>query len=839
MSEGQARIGLLQANNLIMSSTITWEELAPIMENRCNDAIVSRRIQFLKDLLNLVEGETLETPQLAQISMNLLKTFVIYQDTKSKDLVISIFHAILPLEPRLLEKYITFILEQVSKYPGTRALSDYLNLFDWIHSFLEVIATDSSRFEELIPKLLEVHCYTTYGIETVLDNQETTKKTHFRRNQHRKRIRESVLQATSKTFTHCFKHNGNASSYFSAICKIVLEDHTKLKLPVTGVVVIMGALTQSSIQLAPSQPALLHELKEKYAEKYIEFIGKEIIIGKNPPSTFCLEISLNPFLKEFLTEESFKSQLLPNLEKANLRSPESAFAIAAELYAGVNAKNINLLNIFTSSKLMTQSFSSFKSSKEAVRDISLHSVITLFESIDIENVDESDLLKYVDEIFKNIKSNLNADYKSLVSKILFAIPSSFEQVSAKIAQDLSIYVTKEGNENALNIMLLAFFSHYLTLSQPSADINKLIKNGFKEKKPSLKKCWFTSLLEMSAKSTKEMLESFEAECLEFISETLSHHFKHDHKNILACLIYFDAAYTLGITDLQEKLHTVISSLPKTSIIGAAFVNVALSRTLVSSDRLEGVKLLYTAFAREPELIGLSVVEALEEKLQQSQQLMDGSISYKYIAPVFGAISQPIENNELSIRVLIQELIVSQFSGFNLKNGWAGLVLGAGKDPATITAENTKDIIDKIISISDDTSLLKSPLHVCALKAAAYASFINPNAFAPEIATIIKNDLAVGKIPDLTEEDFEILAGEEGTMVINVLEKKMDNKLTDKNTKDYETLKWEQSIRKEQSKKTNKKLTKEEQELVNKQLSTESEIRLKLAYKIYSTYISFG
>ena len=461
---------------------------------------------------------------------------------------------------------------------------------------------------------LDVYKRQTYGIETVLDNQETTKKTHFRRNQHRKRIRESVLQATSKTFTHCFKHNGNASSYFSAICKIVLEDHTKLKLPVTGVVVIMGALTQSSIQLAPSQPALLHELKEKYAEKYIEFIGKEIIIGKNPPSTFCLEISLNPFLKEFLTEESFKSQLLPNLEKANLRSPESAFAIAAELYAGVNAKNINLLNIFTSSKLMTQSFSSFKSSKEAVRDISLHSVITLFESIDIENVDESDLLKYVDEIFKNIKSNLNADYKSLVSKILFAIPSSFEQVSAKIAQDLSIYVTKEGNENALNIMLLAFFSHYLTLSQPSADINKLIKNGFKEKKPSLKKCWFTSLLEMSAKSTKEMLESFEAECLEFISETLSHHFKHDHKNILACLIYFDAAYTLGITDLQEKLHTVISSLPKTSIIGAAFVNVALSRTLVSSDRLEGVKLLYTAFAREPELIGLSVVEALELSL---------------------------------------------------------------------------------------------------------------------------------------------------------------------------------------------------------------------------------
>ena len=89
---------------------------------------------------------------------------------------------------------------------------------------------------------------------------------------------------------------------------------------------------------------------------------------------------------------------------------------------------------------------------------------------------------------------------------------------------------------------------------------------------------------------------------------------------------------------------------------------------------------------------------------------------------------------------------------------------------------------------------------------------------------IEADLTADDFSRLSEEDFEIFAGEEGVLVVDVLEESMNKKLSNKNSKEYETLMWEQKIRKEQAKKNVKKLSKEEQELVNEQLAKESAVR---------------
>lgn len=88
---------------------------------------------------------------------------------------------------------------------------------------------------------------------------------------------------------------------------------------------ITGALTQAALQLLSRQPALHSVLKENSAEKYCEYLGKEVFLGKTPPSSFCLEIGLKPFLKEFVSQELFIKFFIPNIEKAVLRSPEVGF----------------------------------------------------------------------------------------------------------------------------------------------------------------------------------------------------------------------------------------------------------------------------------------------------------------------------------------------------------------------------------------------------------------------------------------------------------------------------------------------------------------------------------
>ncbi|CCD23307.1 Gcn1p NDAI_0B02720 [Naumovozyma dairenensis CBS 421] len=811
-----------------MSSTVSWEELSPLLDRRCNDSLVSRRIPFLESLKKVIDSETLELPQLTQISVILLKTFMTYQDTQSKELVTRIFQSILKIEPRLLEKYSTFILAQVSKNPGTKAVSDYLNILDWVHAFLKDISSDPTLVSEYASRLLEAHTYTTFGIENVLDNQEGIKKAQNKRNQHRRRIRESVLQSTTKTFTQCFKSTENGVPFLEIVLQNILESNTKQKLPITGIVIAMGALTQSSMQLFSAQPALYNLLKEKYVEKYCTFLGKDILLAKVPPSAFTLEISLKPFVKEFVTEALFNEHFVPNMEKANLRAPELGFAIANELYSGVDAKKINLLKVFTSSKLMSQSFSSFKSSKEIVRELSSNSVITLLKSLNDETTEEPNLLKFIDEIFKNIKSNLNADYKYLVSKILVVVPTSSETVSTKIVQGLSTYITKEGKENALCLMLSAFFTHYFNLPTAVDDMNKIIRNGFKDKTLNIRKCWFTIFLEYSKKASPSLLGEFETDCLEFVTSTLGHLHKHDHKSLLGCLEYISASYTSGNKGLQDKVQNMIESLPESSALGDAFVTVALSTALPSTDRLHSIELLHDSFIRHPKLLGLSIATAVEKCLNETtDDLSARMISFKYIAPIFNSISQPIEDASVLTSVLIAQLIISQFTGFKLKNGWAGLVLQAKQDPATIVAAHAKQIIERIISITNDAKYIDTPFSECAFKAAAYTSFINPTAIAPLLSDLIKSDLAVGELPRLTAEDFEIWEGNENVMVVNILDKKMVNKLSDKNTKDYETLKWEQSIRKEQAKKNARKYTKEEQALVNEQLAKESEIRKRI------------
>jgi hypothetical protein len=98
---------------------------------------------------------------------------------------------------------------------------------------------------------------------------------------------------------------------------------------------------------------------------------------------------------------------------------------------------------------------------------------------------------------------------------------------------------------------------------------------------------------------------------------------------------------------------------------------------------------------------------------------------------------------------------------------------------------------------------------------------------PRLVKRIEDDLQVNRISKFSPTDAAIARTPEGTTFIDVLSTKSKQPLSDKNIKDYDTLKWEEELRAQVAQKKGqpkKKLTADEQTKVNAQLAKETAIR---------------
>ena len=119
----------------------------------------------------------------------------------------------------------------------------------------------------------------------------------------------------------------------------------------------------------------------------------------------------------------------------------------------------------------------------------------------------------------------------------------------------------------------------------------------------------------------------------------------------------------------------------------------------------------------------------------------------------------------------------------------------------------------------------------AFDAAAELAFVAPAAMTPRIVELIEGDLAPSQLANIGPTEAAIFRTEEGIAFVDVLASKARSYTPNKNTKDYDTLKWEEELRVQlaQKKGLQKKLTPEETAKVNAQIKRESAIRLQIRY----------
>ncbi|KAI7035853.1 ARM repeat-containing protein, partial [Hortaea werneckii] len=184
----------------------------------------------------------------------------------------------------------------------------------------------------------------------------------------------------------------------------------------------------------------------------------------------------------------------------------------------------------------------------------------------------------------------------------------------------------------------------------------------------------------------------------------------------------------------------------------------------------------------------------------------------------------VERQLLKLLVLSRPQLIPRAS-------WIELCLRTGTDPGALASAAPPDSLAEILAITNHTVWRSLPaFQSAAYGAAAELAFVAPVTLTPLIVSQISLDLEPTQLADIGPTEAAIYRTPEGTAFIDVLSKQSQSQPISKNTRDYDTLKWEEELRAQLAAKKGqtKKLTPDEQAKVKAQLEKESAIRKQVA-----------
>jgi hypothetical protein len=192
--------------------------------------------------------------------------------------------------------------------------------------------------------------------------------------------------------------------------------------------------------------------------------------------------------------------------------------------------------------------------------------------------------------------------------------------------------------------------------------------------------------------------------------------------------------------------------------------------------------------------------------------------------------QEVSIDEASLHAQALSLIVLARSEMIPRTSWIELCLRMGVDPGELVRKHLKESMNIINEVTENHDNDQFPaISMAAYSAYTDMAFVAPDVALPAVVDQFSQDLDPKQLESVGPTEAAIFRTPAGTAYIDVLSKK-GSVAIDKNTKDYDTLKWEEEVRTQlaQKKGQAKKLTADEQAKVNAQLAKEADIRKEIA-----------
>ncbi|KAJ4858558.1 ribosomal protein l19e domain-containing protein [Trichoderma breve] len=267
----------------------------------------------------------------------------------------------------------------------------------------------------------------------------------------------------------------------------------------------------------------------------------------------------------------------------------------------------------------------------------------------------------------------------------------------------------------------------------------------------------------------------------------------------------------------------------------AMIYIVTVSTVPSNVRQESAKSLTSLYAQNPSIMADIVINGLWAHLTQTINAGDKDsttetrdlikviksicISSKELEALGGSASQEmLEQQACSLLIICRTELISRAN-------WIDSCIRMGVDPGKL-AEKYADILLNEISERTSVNQKVDVIRIAAYNAAAELAFVAPETIIPRLIDLITQDLDPQPVKAIGPVDAAIFRTQEGTCFVDVLSKKGQNDTPNKNTKDYDIVKWEKELRDQLEKKKGpqRKLTAEETSKVNAQLKKEAQIR---------------
>ncbi|KAL6898113.1 armadillo-type protein [Trichoderma evansii] len=267
----------------------------------------------------------------------------------------------------------------------------------------------------------------------------------------------------------------------------------------------------------------------------------------------------------------------------------------------------------------------------------------------------------------------------------------------------------------------------------------------------------------------------------------------------------------------------------------AMIYIVAVTSVPSNVRQESARSLTGLYAQNPSMIANIIADGLWSLLTHSIKAGDKDsatesrdfvrvlksicISSKELETLGGSASlETLEQQACCLLILCRTELIPRAN-------WIDTCIRMGIDPGNL-AQKYADPLLKEISERTSAGQKIEIIRTAAYNAAAELAFVAPDTIIPRLIDLITHDLDPEPVKSIGPVDAAIFRTQEGVCFVDVLAKKGKEDIPNKNTKDYDIMKWEKELRAqlEEKKGPQRKLTAEETSKVNAQLKKEAQIR---------------
>ncbi|KAI0060576.1 ARM repeat-containing protein [Artomyces pyxidatus] len=453
------------------------EEWKPALEYASQKLLTSKtsvRVRFLQEeLLPLAKHEDLSLSQTLAVFKLLTETYPRYIDSASREAVEAVGVELVRKDESREEKlgvteqiigWISNEVGRISKRASSHAATDIFILLSWCCGLYTVSLHTSPQFTSSRSWNLLVSSLASL-LDLILDPTTRAKSS----------MQRSALVRTRRALR-------SAPEHLRILIRTLLAQ-SKTSVPPLLAVPLIGVGLDVTVRLKNVKDSSLAVVSDEIKSDVIALYSNNLLMARSlvPPH---VTTSLNGFI-QITTEDDFKNNILPTMEKALLRSPEYALTVISEFFLSYPFS----LDSDVFRRILTPTLNCAKSANATVR----LGAIALFRVVLEKKASDESKELAVTELLNLAKAgkSVGPDRQILYSMLGFLSPST--AVSSAMVSTVPALLAKETNDAAIPVLAAALTPHlvfHLKEDIPlSPDVSKILVTEMQNNKPVIRRAF--------------------------------------------------------------------------------------------------------------------------------------------------------------------------------------------------------------------------------------------------------------------------------------------------------------------------------------------------------------